>query len=98
MSQKKYEMNDLVNVLPEIMNDPIGSLTNYLEFREQKDNTKSQEVDSELEEIEKAQRELDQRKREHEKKNIKLRLTRAVDALKNGGTDYASVYDLIKKI
>lgn len=98
MANKKYEMNDLVNAIPEIMNDPLGALTNYLEFCETKENNNKEEVNSELEDIEKAQRELDLRKKELDRKNIKLRLKKAVDGLKNGETNYNMVYDLIEKI
>ena len=41
---KKYDVNDLVNVIPTLLNDPLGSLAVFLENNQETTRNKPQKI------------------------------------------------------
>ena len=100
---KKYDVNDLVNVIPTLLNDPLGSLAVFLENNQQSSNDKSQNEnieDPEMESILKAEEEIRKKKELllKRKRSLKERLRSAVKQLENGSNNYNDVYLLIDEI
>lgn len=85
---KKYDLNDVVNHLPNLMADPIGSLTSFLEYCDKNKNTnetprtkneslntncQNKTEDKELQELLRAEEEIRKKKEELLNKNKTLK-------------------------
>jgi len=99
---KKYDVNDLVNVIPTLLNDPLGSLAVFLENNQETNKEQQPEniEDPEMESILKAEEEIRKKKEEllKKKRSLKERLRSAVKQLENGSNNYNDVYLLIDEI
>ena len=107
---KKYDLNDVVQHLPTLMADPLGSLTSFLEYCDENKPkstedkpTKSQEepkVDEELQELLRAEEEIRKKKEEllNKNKTLKQLLKDATKEIENGSRNFNKLYELIERV
>lgn len=99
--EKKYDINDLVNAIPTLLNNPLGSLVKIIDHQENEgENTTTTTSDPEMDAILRAEEVLKKRKEALQKKraSIKEQIRVAVKEIEEGSINFNKLYSLIEQI